>query len=712
MWRPAAGIPTNILSAVTTLFEQGFPDPRGCDYREIEVAVSGVWSSKSSLVKTHGWVLPARFRETNRFAICWNGLIYPVTRVSTPVNLHAEVTDLFRWVTLTNKVSGTNQIIRVQNVQGAGWRNNAAGENATVIFANALTTRVLLLLRDGETEAALTIWQRSRQMYSGFRQISRTPNDDPYLQIAGDWAWAMFDRTICAHLRGDEALALATARQLAEVQPEIEAECARRGFQRQPFYDYQRRNEKKPYLDFLEQLPQLLVDLERRAKEGGRVIVVESSLQNITNQTERIAALIRDLDLVQAHQWGQPGGVNLAEDPIVSALIQEGDAAVEPLLDCLEHDQRLTRTVVFGRDFFRERRVVPVNSAAGTALQVILHAGFGGKISEIRAYWNKYKGLKLEDRWYAILNDDDARSRWQEAAACIVQPENITTFPGGFSMRSPPPTNRPVSLSGEMLRGKSDPSVSELMARRALQVPNNNLDAYDLSASCQMALYLAAWDPPAGLSVAKTLSKRACTVMKYSGQQLGTFVTKLALARATAGDPQAFDDYAGWIVTTTPEQLDVSLSECLGPMEQFPANEVLQSAAEKMFADTNSPWSRLPWKASRGDNPVQSDLVKVPAFRLLLVRELEQTNVCGSFTWREPGQISYEITNYQRGSYGAIAFPSGSQPTNGATNELRWCDWIAFSLSNGKSIPFFNPFAPIEKRDEAIEKAKARLEQP
>jgi hypothetical protein len=65
-WRPDASIPTNILSAAETIYEQGFPDPRGCEYREIEVAVSGVWDGKVSLVKTRGWVLPKK-SGTNQF---------------------------------------------------------------------------------------------------------------------------------------------------------------------------------------------------------------------------------------------------------------------------------------------------------------------------------------------------------------------------------------------------------------------------------------------------------------------------------------------------------------------------------------------------------------------------------------------------------------------------------------------------------------------
>ena len=210
-WQPNASIPTNVLSAVETLVAQGFPDPRGCEYREIEVEASGVWDGKNSLIKTHGWVLPKK-TGTNQFAICWNGLIYPVAKIAAPADLHAET---------TNAVSPG---------RFSGRDNSAAGETQTVRFGGALATRVLLLLRCGETAAALTNLTQNRQMMFGGG--SRTQSDDPYLEFAGDWEWAMFDRTICAHMRGDENLALATARQLAEIHPQIEAECARRGFPR------------------------------------------------------------------------------------------------------------------------------------------------------------------------------------------------------------------------------------------------------------------------------------------------------------------------------------------------------------------------------------------------------------------------------------------------------------------------------------------------
>src|SRR5437899_2410856 len=59
-WTPPqseAQLPANLISATTRLFEQGLADPRGTDYREIEIMIGRAWG-KEFTVKTHGWVLP------------------------------------------------------------------------------------------------------------------------------------------------------------------------------------------------------------------------------------------------------------------------------------------------------------------------------------------------------------------------------------------------------------------------------------------------------------------------------------------------------------------------------------------------------------------------------------------------------------------------------------------------------------------------------
>lgn len=696
-WKADERIPTNLLSAATALFDQGFPDPRGCEFSEIEVKVSGLWGGTNPLVKTSGWVLPVRrARDTNRFAICWNGLIYPAT-VLAPADLQHE---------LTNPAAPPR----------FGGGDSAAGEPQTVKFSGSLSTRALLLLRAGETDAALTRWQTGRQRM-GFNGRSGSEGGDPYLEFAGDWAWALFDRTISAHMRGDEALALATALTLADAQPKIEAEAAKRGFKRAQYYDSGRQGKEKPYLDFAEQLPALLADLERRVREGQRLGALERGLTNFPQPAARIAALIRDLEFVQARQWGQPGGVNPGDDPIVQALITEGDAAVEPLLDCLEQDKRLTRSVGFWRDFSRNRTVIPVTSAARTALQAILHANFGS-VAEMRAYWNRFKSMKLEDRWYVMLQDDSASmGRWLEAAGNITQPENVRTFPGsGFSESRPVPTNAPARLRGDILRSKSNPSVAELMARRALEISETNPAAYDISSACQMGLQLVAWEPRSAASVVKSLSARLRAQLEYSrpptdwqGQIFGTLMPKLALARVQAGDTNAFGDYSAWLQQRTPEHLGSYLKESVEPLARFPSNEVLRAAADGLFDNTNGPWGKLPWKGDSLHNPVESGLAQVPAFRRLLVRELDRDEICGRVEWRGAGGVSYSISNLVSGSRG-FAWPGTNAPVAGLKTDLRWCDWIAWSLSNGKHPTSFNPFAAVEERDAAITQAKNSLE--
>ena len=264
-------------------------------------------------------------------------------------------------------------------------------------------------------------------------------------------------------------------------------------------------------------------------------------------------------------------------------------------------------------------------------------------------------------------------------------------------------------MRGETLRAKSHPSVTELLTRHALENPTNNVGAYDLSSCCQMAEYLARWDVQAALPVAKTLSKRATTVMKYSGQQLGKFVTQLSLARADAGDPEAFDDYAEWIVSTTPGQFEQSNLEWLDPFKKFPTNGILQATAEMLFSQTNSAWAHLPWKNNFGRGTIESELVAVPAYQVLLCRELERTNACGTITLERPGYVRYNIADLnQSGSFG-ITLREDSTATNGATARIRWCDWIAIALANSKSILPFDPFAAETSRDSAIKQAILRL---
>jgi hypothetical protein len=149
--------------------------------------------------------------------------------------------------------------------------------------------------------------------------------------------------------------------------------------------------------------------------------------------------------------------------------------------------------------------------------------------------------------------------------------------------------------------------------------------------------------------------------------------------------------------------------ECLEPLRKFPTNALLQAAAENLFAQTNSPWGRLQWKNNFGRGTIESDLVGVPAYRLLLCRELEKTNACGTITLERPGYVRYNIADLNQSGSFDITLPEDSTATNGATADIRWCDWIAIALAKSKSILPFDPFAAVTNRDSAIRQAILRL---
>src|SRR5579883_2049865 len=54
---PQTSLPRFLVSATATLCEQGLADPRGCDYRAIQIAVGNVWRGEGGDLTTNGWVL-------------------------------------------------------------------------------------------------------------------------------------------------------------------------------------------------------------------------------------------------------------------------------------------------------------------------------------------------------------------------------------------------------------------------------------------------------------------------------------------------------------------------------------------------------------------------------------------------------------------------------------------------------------------------------
>jgi hypothetical protein len=518
---PPTKLPATLVSTAEHLFQLGLADPRGCEYREIEVLVGGYapeW--KDSVETTHGWVIPAAPEDPRQFGVCWNGLVYPLLSVGKTADLRADV-----WAAAKAEPQSNS------GITGWYWRGNFEGwhlcnpnEARAVSCESPLPTKVCLVLRLGKIGLAETLWDHWTDVLLEAGQlpdavsVAQQHVKDPYVTLANCWAWALSDRARAAHLRADDGLALVAAEMLAKVGPALKAEARRRGL-------LPSREEYAMLCgDF--GCGGILADQRRRARErrektGPAVRADEypdpaefwekfhQELDRCPDKAQRIAFLIRQFEEVSSLQ--EPGGLPIvanvlfsgalpspddpSQHPISVLLAAQGDDAVEPLLACLEKDDRLTRwrpyvathpvgVRVFANGALERTLKLPLPEIEGQATE----PGGGlesedpeATVARVRAYWQRYKGVPPMERWYRTLADDQARDRWLVAARTIVQPASVPvtldSVQHGFREDFVPYSPSGERMYGEPLRNRTSPSVTELMVKRveALDEPINRL---------------------------------------------------------------------------------------------------------------------------------------------------------------------------------------------------------------------------------------------
>jgi hypothetical protein len=738
----STNLPPGLQSAVKTLFETGMADPRGCDYREIEVVVGNSWTASGTTNKTHGWLLPAASGARTNYAIGWNGLIYPVISVNNPANADGDARALIHAMSppaIPNKVIfdvGVQSFSDEEYSLNIRWLTPA---KATMIFRFA-----------------------SPELVGECAQLF--PQKDPFLALSTDFLWTTFDRAIWAHIRGDDDLAYFTALALTQAQKTCEDEAKARGISVQQLPQFGvRQNESTSnvgsYFPFLDSLPLLLKDQERRHQR--KTPLRDPAI--ITNKTERIAALIDQLENVSARQVALLAvDYNLTENPKVQALINEGWDAIEPLLQCYEHDDRLTRMVPVshgGGGFgggrfgsFYDRPIIAVRSAAYAALEAILETPqfapdtsrnytpeeketlFKNSVSGIRNYWNKYQGLSRDDRLYAILKDD--HGQWLEAASIITQPANKPIMP--FVSWSPTPWVSPLNLNdttpmrGESLRSKANPSVTDLLIERihnAVSTSRSEENAGHLNDACDLALCLARWDSKAALPEFQVLSALAFQVLTptnyrsyVSHMYLAGQLPELVMFRENIGDTNALREYAFWLQSIDPGHFSWQIDGMVSPLKRSPDSPAWKATWELLFDDEQSAWFNYLCKQSTPDPKSYSSptinigeyfgtpFINKGPFRKFVIRLLHDKSACGKIV----GEAAHGYWLDQRLStmrhYGYTTdSPKDGSEING--KEFRTCDLYAWLLSNRiEGAPAFQLYWPESKRDEALLAIEKMLE--
>ena len=604
---PDTKLPRRLVEATAALFELGAADPRGCDYREIEV-------SDWRVEKARGFVLPERPGEAGRFAVGWDGVVRPALTVGMQADLEADI----RALAVALKTSRQSpEFTTSMSVNTKGIRKEHREIIAPYFDDRGPETAVPrspwtlgMLLRLGRADLAESLYTAATTWTPAKARPDLADANISFPFLSRSWADILYHRLLGAHCRGDDVIALDAARRLDRFRKGVAAEEKAEAPGQKPEAPHRVSFNDPAYVQNSTVVTELLADQERRAKEPPRGPVPARG----GDPAARVAALIRDFDQIHVvTPMSNYSGGTPAEGAIVKEVVAEGDAAVAPLLDALESDTRLTRCILSRN---RIDHLGPVSEAVYEALQRLLKTkrlmddssdytllktveGRKRLAAAARALWEKNRAVPLIDHWYRTLRDDSAsRARWLEAATGLIQPPGIGTpqFLMYFTVRRPGQPPRP--LMGEPLRNRRDPSVSELLARRcqeiagtgkALSIPDSKL-----LRACDLGIQFTWWDEAGALP---TLQSLMATCLQRSrdpqqASQNGSYTRYIAgftIARARAGDRAALDEYAAWVPSVDPSKIEYDWREVLEPLWTYPEHPALSEAARRSTSIRNPP---------------------------------------------------------------------------------------------------------------------------
>ena len=489
----------------------------------------------------------------------------------------------------------------------------------------------------------------------------------------------------------------------------------------------------------------ILNDIERREREAPRP------------EDDEIAGLIWDLQNVRAFQMSSPGDIGWTQNPTVQKLINSGDGAVEPLLNALQNDARLTLSARLSRGVM----VIPgsvgtVRDAAQAALEVLLkHQYYStafnltptGRAADVaaqmRADWEKVKGQTPQDRVFnALMQSGQAPQRLEEAARELVRvgppAGNFAILDNGVAFVENIKKDAP--FWGEPLRARQNPSVSDALeariielSRRALSVKSGGQSlnpgqpnyvggepyAFNtaMATANGLALVYAKWEPQRALPLLSAQLERtkiyALKAPRGTGEAaqrtLQSARRQFLLARLSSPfRAEALSEYGEFLAA---QPFGRVAQKNYAPLWRFPDEPALIKAAHALFDAPRHPFeSAATWKTGGFDYDsafrlLSSPLVKNPIFKAAIERELKNKTVVGVLRATKKEQAEVKVTAWD---WSGQAVTIGAQKLeNGATQPLRVCDLVGFWLVQNRPTkagqdqfyPALEVALPTAKRD-------------
>jgi len=506
---------------------------------------------------------------------------------------------------------------------------------------------------------------------------------------------------------------------------------------------------------------------------GVEATAILGDIQRRTHDTprpkEEIAGLIWDLQNVRAYQMTVPGSISWTENDTVQKLINEGDSAVEPLLDTLQNDDRLTLSFYEARVRPGPGRIGAVRDAAQSALEILLRHRYsatnyqaspaeqGANVAaQMRADWEKIKGQSPVDRIFnALAQNNQTPERLEEAARELVRkgapygPREFVGQPDGTLQPAYP--NQP--FFGEPLRTRQKPSVSDLLEARinelsqralnlaanpaALEAAANTPGSYNpyvanntLATANELAVVYAQWDPKralplldAQLELTKTFTTKAPRGLSDDAQR-GLNRTRRQFLAARLKSPfraQAMQEYGEFLESQPFGHL---AEEDYLPLWRFPDEPALIKAAHALFDAPRRPYEEAAqWKANNSFNYdvafrlLKSPLIKTPIFKAAVLRELTDTTPVATLRKTKIGEAQIEFTALNRNDQTVSIGDQNLE--NGDRQPIRVADLVGFWLKPDKTVktdptqyhPLLDVALPTAKRDARLKEIAALVVQ-
>ena len=362
---------------------------------------------------------------------------------------------------------------------------------------------------------------------------------------------------------------------------------------------------------------QILRDATRRVEHPKSPPDLEAIKQ--LEQTERFPALIEALDEVSVVMPEDHSTIEWSQDKLVSAIIAEGEPIIPTLLDTLEKDERLTRTIQISPGFMRPSIIFTVRTAAWAALTSIwpMAGTVEGelapdKVDRLRLLWERTGKLTPPERWLEVLRDDAAGAKgWLAAAQGLTR---LTPNPSNAA----PTSGEPPAMAGAPLKARYEKEITQLLSKRIHESAGGSArDRSELQQDLQLAHCLALWEPAQALPILQEVSRRAkedlaqeasaniegssarpgpqwppgggpgprSLLRQRSGAPSFPEFTAYSLVindRLTAKDESAVPDFVDFLKQVQPG--DIMSFRTLDPLRNYPDNLVIQAAGADYLA--------------------------------------------------------------------------------------------------------------------------------